>query len=640
MPKHKNLKKTAIIILAVLFFSGCAVSDKILGKKEIQLESFLPANTLMTFMFDTSDSKQVAFLNSILDKLPRADDGNLLDRLRGRVMEDILKGKYSYETDIKPIFGEGTKVIIGLSSLEAGDVPHPYILAKINNQEAFDNFLQVVVQAEKGEIKQIEGHNVFFSSGTSDKPDNGCLGSYKGFLLLVDSCSSYEEGVSLAKNGKNTLTANKNYKKVVDNLGEQYLAGMYLNINGTFELLRSNLLQSSNNVWMNNELVSAGEVGGFALLAMSDGFGLKGYVSFDKSKLEEDTLKKYTSGDTSLIENIPGDSIIFYSSGFDLADNLKRQLSFLSQNTGQDIEQKLGTMLQDTVGIDLEEDLYSWMRQGYALTVHSNEGSIIPGITLLVDASEVPDIAKEVVTKLDGQMSGLLTLASMEDEKLGEAISKDEVAGLHRISIDFAKMQELKTEEGAEEEVPEGEGPAAAEEEVDEAELNAEVQSEKESIKDIEAQMREREEFEAYIKETKEQADAEQPVFFGYSTEMFASEKLEIWYGVTDKNHFVLSTMLNFPEKYGSGLGTSSEFTKVSSKVEGYDAVGFYMESAGLLDYADTFFNYLKGAEEVGEEGEYQYEIFKKYIFPFKSVIISGSTSKDEAHMGGFVRIE
>lgn len=610
MSKHKNLPKVAVILATLLFviiFSGCAVLDKLLGK-ELQPESFLPMDTLMTFTFDTSDPEQTNFLDSILDKFPKTDDGNLLDRLRERIMEDVLKGKYSYETDIKPIFGKGTKIVVGFPSLKTGDVPHPYILAKINSQEAFDNFLQKIVQVEKGEIKQVQGHDVFFSKGTSGEPDNGCLGSYNGILLLVDSCSSYEGAVALAKSGKETLAANKDYKKVVDNLGGQYLAGVYLNIKDAFDFLKS---QGPYDIplWMDNEVVSSGVAGGFSVLAMNDGLDLKGYMFADKSKLGDESLDIYQSGDTSLIEKIPGESIIFYSSSFDLAGTVQRQMDLFSQKTGQDFSQNLSAMLQDTVGIDLEEDLYSWMRQGFSFSVHNNEGSIVPGITIAVDASEAPDTAKEVVTKLDAQISGLLTLAGMEDEKFSEAISKDEVSGLHRISVDFAKVQEVKA--ATEEEAPEVEGPAAAEEEL---------------VEDLEVPL--------------EEAETAPPLFFGYPTKMFLGEKLEIWYGVTDSNQFIVSTMLNFPEKYGGGLKASEEFTKASSKVEDYDAVSFYIETAGLLRYLDNLVNYLESSGEIAEGGEQAYEEFKKYIFPFKSVIVSSSASKYEVEVGGFIGME
>jgi len=140
-----------------------------------------------------------------------------------------------------------------------------------------------------------------------------------------------------------------------------------------------------------------------------------------------------------LTDEIFTKDMVAYFEGMDLAQVLRTRLSEEDYGDYEGFKDSF----KSATDLDFEGDVLKFLNRGYALGLYDN-GSILPGILLIADASSKPDAAKKVVESLNNQVISIVdglaaSYASDEDSSAVASRKKlviDEGVG-YMVEIDF-----------------------------------------------------------------------------------------------------------------------------------------------------------------------------------------------------------
>ncbi|MBU1446325.1 DUF3352 domain-containing protein [Patescibacteria group bacterium] len=576
----KRFIAVGLFFVLIFTLTGCGSPDKAevaassKSKTGIALEDFLPQDTLMFFSINTQDKTQRENFLRLLSYFPQEDITKLMEEGFSEMNKELAQTGLSYEEDFKPIISDNFMAIMGLAGDLNQDEPDIYVAFTIADIEKANALLELMSEDEGMEIGNLWGYKTL-----DDTAEDMYVVLYEDTILVTNIKENREEAVKRVKDNKESLLSNENYKNTLASIETPNLGIGYINVESLFANI-----QDSESALLGSDLVTALLSETFVFIAQKEGIQMNVHVGFDEDS-KTFNLADLPYENPYMYKELPGDKLLMYAEAYNLQQLVKLELDMLlATETDKEDWEDTQDMFKKTVGLDLEQDILSWMDNGYAFSMQRN-GSVMPGISIYIDAKSNPDGAQKLVDLIDaGLLQGIEMMkmnATNEDVNFDEILKHEIVQlgenpgnTLTRVSLDFTGLTEAQL------------------------------------------------------------ADANLPA--GVFTEPF-----ELYYGITANNYFVISTYAGLDKAWDNELTVAeNEMIKdAQTHLKNYPYQLSYFSIDETVLYIDQFIEFMKiSGNEMPEDFNAAYAKAKTYLAPIKYII--GGNKKVENIAEGMVFIK
>lgn len=416
------MKKIAsFLILFTFFLSACQFGGQSsLPNQEASTgEAFLPQETIILFKFTTEDLAQHNKWSHLKTEV--------LNNSQEDFVESINTGldfyNIDYEKDLKPIVGDQSESLLGISGSLELLVPEIYFVQKIKDINAYNSLVTTLLEA-----KHLIANEIGYKIKTSNQIDL-FFAEKNGFLLLSNQKENLDKMLNQAID--QSLIYSNNYRDVRENLPSNFLGLLYVNIEKiASEIeLKLNPIQSGSGIsatQSSNSFINYIKNAGVSLEAETNGFKFFSYSEKNFEKLKTLELKNvdYVNNAPYLDKYLPGQNIYFYLEQFNLAsliEGFEKKLEYNNQNAYSRYQTQK-KLFKETIGLDFDQDILTWLDQGAAISLQSSE-SFLPHLTIAVDVGS----NKEGATKLLQTLDGFLGILMLSLQEYSEVIDKTDI---------------------------------------------------------------------------------------------------------------------------------------------------------------------------------------------------------------------
>ncbi len=390
-------------------------------------ENFLPADAGMLISYSLRDADQYTAVQAIEAQL--GDAGRLSRTFADQFDSSFKDVGLEYERDLQPAFGDQFRFVYAarmVGSDTSETTPETFSVVTLQDPSRLESVLQVLVDATQLEEKTIESTKVYVNN------EQGFYATVEGDLLLLASTADNLMTMVNQDSG-DSLWGSDDYQSALEDVeGGQVLYAMlfpahYLGgveVPGVFSL---------------SDIPSIIDHQTLVVRAEDTGLQFQAFVNANKSKAKEADVSfdQIPHAAPYLFEEVPADDLLAYFESYGLKQALQEAEKLGSGDTLAALRENARSYL----GMDFDEDILSFLDKGYALALHANGEGLFPGITVYVDVSSNPEKAKELMDKMDGQLSGLIAVF---EASLPGAFVKDTVdvdgATLSRVTIDLSTI--------------------------------------------------------------------------------------------------------------------------------------------------------------------------------------------------------
>lgn len=556
--KVSNLIK-ALLLAAIfsIFLTGCTskleLHDSEKSQQGVELENYLPTDTVLSFSINMNDEGQKNDFNTLIANFPQENSTKFIEGL----FEEL-----EMETeDLFPMFGDSARAIIAMSinSENQDDDPNIYLAATIEDQTKLETLLETWEKSEQ------------FNEVIYDNDDEDFyIAIYKDTVLLTNKKQLRLESLRRMKNNEESLLSNEMFKKAYEKMQKPYIASFYINYENYFEFITT--LEETEvypvKLKENFDLAIL-----MAIYAENDGFKLISLPAYS-GEFNIEYHEPY------LYNGIPGDNVIVYMESYGLKqafEEVFEKMYEFDEDTSKELR-KAELLIKKTVDLDLREDILSFMDKGFAFVLQQNN-TMIPAISIYVDASSNPESAQKVIDLLDAAMQqaydGMIAEASSNVD-INRLLTKDVVeigkSEIHKMSFDFSTMTE------------------------------------------------------------------EELLAAGLPSGLF-TEPIEIYYGLTVNNYLLISTYTGLDVDFGEvkTIGDNTEIIAAREMFKDYPYNLSYVSVDKAFEYVDVLFESMEKVQgPMDDKTREAYELVKSFLAPIKYMI--GVDKVDESL--GFVKID
>ena len=381
-PEPKKSKAPLFIGLAVLLVIAVIAVVVLIGFLPFLLGGKPSAPALMpadmsvyaSIKADLGDLAGFKHLAEIYGDIGEVED--MLDELQDE-MDDTMD--ITWEDDIQPWLG--TEVAIAFSDLQAAvegyEEPNLVVMAQTRNKSASDDFIEKMIEylEDDGWVADqdsYEGVDYYVLESEWEYDPTLHLGTVKDFLVLTIDEDTLEDVIDASKGQADSLEDNQRFNDMMDALPgdavayatvdlEEFMADAIDEIERELEYEGLSL---PNEV---TDLYEALGAYGLALGVHEDGVQIDAVMSVDPDKMDAEFLEFYQAeaSPNRILDWIPEDTLGFYS-GQDLASVWRLVYNLLMETP--DAEEQIQD-LADELGIQLDEELLSWMSGEFAIAV-------------------------------------------------------------------------------------------------------------------------------------------------------------------------------------------------------------------------------------------------------------------------------
>lgn len=386
-----------ILVSAVLLFAFSACQQAQSGQSAMisaqgfKAESLLSGDTLVLFKIGTQDKSQQENLQKILDSFPKEGVSNLIKSLATEFDKQLAQDDLSLQNDLIPAFGKNLQLLFGISGKIGGQDQDTLVIIPLLDTAKFDNIFDKLV--ERGKYQK----SIYLDAPIYAKTDT-YIGRYKDFLVVSSQMKILQQAIDRASHSNNSLLQNASYQKglaKISNAGS--LGFFYFNAKDFFAQLSSEAQKTGmSQEQINNSQVFQqleGEI--FAFSAEPEGVRVKVdvYANGDAGFLQAPIHESY------LYKKIQDNNTVFYIEVYNLKKILELNAKAFDQIAG--FNQAIATLrlAMSSQGIDVNQDLMSFLDKGIALDFADWNG-LIPNLSIYIDAGSNPESAKKVVKKI------------------------------------------------------------------------------------------------------------------------------------------------------------------------------------------------------------------------------------------------
>lgn len=416
-------KSLAFIFLALglsVLLAGCSKEASTLHSSPDgnMPEAFLPADAAMVFSFSLMEEGQYDNVQTLNEKLGR--ETSLSSTFMETFAGDLDAVGLDYEEDLMPAFGEQYRMVMAANEAT-------YTVVTLESPKQMKKLLEELAETGSLEAKTLSDMDAYVDEESS------FYAAVQEDLLLVSSTAEGLLGMSDQDEG-DSLWADGDYQDSLMEMGDDY---MFYALFYPADLSESSALSGGLALGSVSDAV---EKQYFVLRAEEDGVRLDGQMSLDKKLAKESgvSLDEVPKAAPYLVDELPGDDLIFLAESYALQAAMEQAYLLEAETEGL---LSVETFVQQYFGMDLREEVLTFMDKGYALALHQNGAAVFPGVTVYVDASGDVDNASRFVDKLDGQITGLqLALESTFPGAVSKGVVTVDGQELSALTLDFSNV--------------------------------------------------------------------------------------------------------------------------------------------------------------------------------------------------------
>ena len=439
----KTFSLTVLFILAAFVLTGCgpdkAPADATeMSAQGVVLEDYLPSDTLMSVSLNTFDDTQRAKLDQLKSLFPQEDFNNLYQSLTEELSMQLESSGITYENDIQPVLGDKFRFLFGMAGqINTDTEPNVYFALTVTDTAKANDLLNKIADSNSKITKEdIDGN-----PGLTDGEGKMFLVLYKDTVLITNNSDTRLAAVERVRDDKESLRSNEHYKDSMKELPAPNLGTAYISISDLFTALEN--VQGEENVQkMNLNVLESMYAEAFAFYAEDGGIRMLVNVSYNPDA-KEFNFNDFPYSEPYMFTKLPGKNLVVYSesNGLNKVYDLEKQLLLTTDDDKKSFDAYL-TLIKQYIGLDLEQDVISWMDKGFALEVQRNEG-IVPGISLYIDANSNPDKAKAFAKVIDTAVNQIMENAQTQAQEgipTGDMYKLEPVSWEVRILINSASI--------------------------------------------------------------------------------------------------------------------------------------------------------------------------------------------------------
>ena len=395
-------------------------------------EQFIPADIGMFLSYSLLNDEQFEATQKILEKIGDPDKAS-------ETIADNFENQFGdlgidYKTDLEPAFGDQYRVIFAAKSgpeTASGSTTEAFSVVTLEDPAMMKSTLDRLVTEEKMALENVSGEDAYRSA------DGKLFTSVHEDLFFVSDSAENLLGM-INMDEEESLWASDEYQDDIERVGGDHV--FYVLIypqafgNLQSELASTGLGLQGMAAILSNE--------GLVVRAEEDGFRFDGFAIGDKAKAKEIgsdvSFDRIPKNKAYLFKEIPSSGLMAYIENSSLKQTLELAQELNSEDYGLS---SFETTVRNYFGMDLQDDILSFMDKGYAIALHQNGEGIVPGITIYFDVSSDAANAKTFMDKIDAQLSSLIMVF---EQALPGAISKSttEIEGveLNTLELDLSKL--------------------------------------------------------------------------------------------------------------------------------------------------------------------------------------------------------
>ena len=414
---------TSSVFLTACWFGGEADLGAHVSDEGLIPENFVPADVGMVLSYSLNNDEQFAAVQSLEEKL--GDEGRLTRTVAESFNAQFAEAGLSYENDLMPAFGEQFRWVYGARPKEDG--AEIFSVTTLGDADQMVSVFDTLSDAGSFEKKVLSGRDVYLNA------DQTFYATVHEDLLLVSDTP--ENLVSmLDQDASDSLWAADSYQEAMKEIGQNFVFYGFL-----FPELYNETVDLSAGLSIAN-IPSAISRQSIVVRAEEQGLSFDVNMLANKEKAKDAGLSfdVVPKEDPYLYKEFPTEGLMAYFESYGLQQTLE-QADKLGDETSSLDAMREG--FRNYFGMDFDDEFMSWFDKGYVLALNQNDSGLFPGISLYVDSSSDPEHAKELLDKLDGQVSGLM---SVFEEALPGAISKETIqiqgTDFTKVAIDLTEL--------------------------------------------------------------------------------------------------------------------------------------------------------------------------------------------------------
>lgn len=568
-----------ISVLSVIFFSSCSFQNPTerLPKtpENIPLESFVPEKSSLVFSLFPTTIKEKALFQKHLGALTQGYENGLTVFLFSKIFSSPFAEKFTaafVKDNSSPalvaVFPDETKQR-GLGFFAA---------SRLQNQEGLrQEFLNLKTDTEKFTIRE-EGGKIFF-----DQKQPELFGLLHGSYLFLSSSPEFFPDTIPPKNPSHFLN-DKKFLEALKKAPTSFSGYAFFQLD-TKALPKSSLFPS----FLPKEAASI-----MFFSSEEEGFRLSSFAKIPDDKNLDPLVKESVKGaPISLAEKVISDAPIFYAEGFNFANQLRIQKKVLAEDPFFKIRQGEGFFqdLEKKFGFSFEDELFPVLSRNYAILVE-DQGKILPGISLIIDAGAKPSSGEKILKQFDHALSAMVA------------------------AVNFAQLQEaeVSNKQGEEksEQITKSEGPAA-----EQKSITANGNEFKQII---------------FYPDRLSQKDSKIPLLG------VLNETWEITYGRTNENLLIISTREKFA---ATPLAQHIRYAELLPQTKGFlETDHAFLDPEPLVRYGERLVELGKSSGHLTTQQLKGFEVIKKILSPIEG-FISGTRRRGKwIENQGFLKLQ
>lgn len=395
---------------AVAFFWGAQVATLLGFGAQIEAAKMVPADTQLYVTASVNLQNEAGYEN--LKKL--YIDNPDIQELFSDAQESLSEGAIEFETDVQPWLDNEIAFAIPTLTLEPeGSTPEFVLLMAtrdVNASEAFLDKLFTSQAEEQGtsfEKKEYNGVSYWYQAAGSEADEDSVAALFSDFVIMTNSEALLTKTIDQSE-AADSLAENESFKATIDALPSN---SVMLAVFDVSSLIAESSQMSELEAIQPMLFEQAEAVGfiGMALTLQPDGIQLDLAQQYDLEKLPESTraLLNRPANANEVLNRIPAE-VLFFVNSHNLGQIWQQSRQQLA--TAADFEQSLSSMEQET-GINLDEDIFSWMNGEFALVLSEvNPSSSIPFAGYLLIGTDDTEAAQSGVDQLKSLLTGDLAI--------------------------------------------------------------------------------------------------------------------------------------------------------------------------------------------------------------------------------------
>lgn len=406
-------------------FSACAGDadfEAQFSNEGLKPEAYIPGDVGMVLSYTLRDENQRQALGALQDKM----GGNDLSETFAETFNDrFSEAGLDYEKDLMPAFGESFRWVYAARPID--EETEIFSVTTLENPDQIIEAFDLLAEAGSLEKKILSERDVYVS-----EKDQFYVTIFDDLLFMASDPANLVTMVDQSE--EDSLWAQESYQEALVGFGEEFIL---------YGILFPEHYSENVSLMSGLSIANVPAVIDYqSLVLRADTVGLRFEIDVhaDKERAKEVgfSFDAVPRSEPYLYEEVPSEKLMAYLESYGLKQTLSEASKF---EDGEDPLEQLRTSFRNYFGMDFDEEFMSFFDKAYALALHENVESLIPGVSILIDVSSDKNSAEALVNKLDGQLSGLIAIFA---QSLPNAVVKDTVnikgVSFDRVVLDLSSI--------------------------------------------------------------------------------------------------------------------------------------------------------------------------------------------------------